>query len=448
MTTFDDLRDLVDAPSENLAVEYKCSLDFLDKVSRAKFARHAAALANYGGGYIVAGFKNDMSLESKTEFSEVNHDTVASVVKHFLSPSLHCEVRVVVASGGTKHTVVCVPSHATVPICASRDGPQDQKGNPQGIKAGTYYIRKPGPESAPIIDPSEWAPVIRRCALAERASILGAIEAALKGEQSGDPVEPRLRHWHGALAGEYRARIETEGRIDDLGNGYIQFSFAVHHSGGEIDFDELSKIVNQCNADADAVTKMHWGPFVALHKDVYMPRYRTSLDVEKGERDFLEASLLDESIESITRPTIWRVSNGGIASLIKGWWEDNPRFGAPPRSAVSPDYLAQDIVGLVVFARAFARSFGTATAVTFLFEWNGLKGRRPHDPSGRWHMTGDHSMEDRRVSTRTIPVAELEYGWEGPCATLAGPIARAIGIGHVLNKEWFASMKSFWARRP
>ena len=62
------------------------------------------------------------------------------------------------------------------------------------------------------------------------------------------------------------------------------------------------------------------------------------------------------------------------------------------------------------------------------------------DPTGRWFMTGHTSEEDRRVSMKTIPVAELEHGWEGPSASLAGPIARAIGIGHIVSKEWMASM--------
>lgn len=77
----------------------------------------------------------------------------------------------------------------------------------------------------------------------------------------------------------------------------------------------------------------------------------------------------------------------------------------------------------------------------------GLQGRRAHDPVGRWFTTGHTATEDRRIAVRTVPVAELEYGWEQPSANLAGPIARAIGIGHVLNKEWFASLNSAWANR-
>jgi hypothetical protein len=41
-------------------------------------------------------------------------------------------------------------------------------GKPRGITQGVHYTRKPGPESAPILTASEWAPIIRRCVMHER----------------------------------------------------------------------------------------------------------------------------------------------------------------------------------------------------------------------------------------------------------------------------------------
>ena len=444
MTTIDDLRDLVDAPSETLSVEYKCSLDFSDKVSKAKFARHVAALANYGGGHIIFGFKDNMSVNHVTEFSDVNHDSVASVVKHYLSPAFQCEVRVVQSSAGTRHTVVSVPTHTTVPICTHKDGPQDAKGNPQGIRCGIFYIRKPGPESAPIDKPTEWAPVIRRCAIAERASILGAIEVALKGKPADDLVESRLRKWHSALATEFRVKMENIGNICNLTENYTQFSFAIHHNGSDVSFDELAENVAKGNAEAEMLIKSHWALFAISQRDEYLPRFRNSSEIENGEYDFLEASLIEGSYPY---PTIWRTSTEGFTSLIKVWWEDGNGLGAQPGIAVSPIWLAQDIVSVVVFARALARNFEAATAVTFLFEWSGLKDRCPYDPRGRWHSTGHQSRESRKISIETFPVTELEAGWEGPSARLAGPLARAIGIDRTLNKDWFASWKHSWSQR-
>ena len=446
MASQDDLADLVDKPDETLAAEYKSELDLADGRSKANFARHVAALANHGGGYLIFGFNNDLTVAAQTEFPAIDRDAVASVAKHYLDPPFQCDVRIVTSASGARHTVVVVPSHGAAPICARRDGPHDAKGRPQGITGGTYYVRKPGPASEAILTPSEWAPVIRRCALAERASILGAIDVALKGGRSEDTTGERVRQWHGALARSYRQRLTEVGKEQLLGYGSVQLSFGVHQSGAALAHDELERVVERCNAEADAVTRMHWGPFVVLHRDPVGPRSRTAPDIADGEREFLEAALV-ELKDATHTSEMWRVSDDGLASLIKGWWEDTPLFRATPQTCISPNWLAKEVAGVVVFARAFANSFETATAVTFRCEWTGLRGRRPFDHQGRWQFSGHPAEDDRRVSSATISLAELNAGWEAPAAALIAPLARAVGIGQVLTAQWLSGQAAGWARQ-
>lgn len=442
MATPDDLTDLVDSPSETLAVEYKASLDLSDGLSKAKFARHAAALANYGGGYLVFGFNDDMTSADRTEFPTIERDAVAGIVKSYLDPAFQCEVRTVSTRHGVRHTIVVVPSHGAVPICAKRDGPQDEKGRPQGILAGKYYIRKPGPASEPIVAPHEWTPLLRRCVLADRAAILAAISVALQGGDSEDAIEPRLRGWHEALAKRYRELLLPAALV----NGYAEFSFGIHHHGTAIEHRELMRVVEQCNAKADAITKLHWGPFAVFHHDP--PRFRTAADLDDGELEFLEA-IVSESRSNTNVREMWRVSCGGLASLVKPWWEDDPRFDSgTPKTALSPIYLAKDIVNCVIFARAFANCFDTATAVTFRCEWIGLEGRRPFDRFGRWFSSGHASADDRKVSSSAITLADLNGSWEKASASLAGPAARAVGLDHVLTAEWFANQVANWKVQP
>src|SRR5271157_529842 len=135
MAKHDDLIDLVDNPDETLAVEYKSGLDLSDPRSKANFARHVAALANHGGGYLVFGFNNDLTRAAQTEFLAVDRDAVAGIVKSYLNPPFQCEVRVVTARSGARHTIVVVPSHGSVPVCAQRDGPQDARGVRKGSRA-------------------------------------------------------------------------------------------------------------------------------------------------------------------------------------------------------------------------------------------------------------------------------------------------------------------------
>ena len=51
----------------------------------------------------------------------------------------------------------------------------------------------------------------------------------------------------------------------------MQFSFVVHQSGEAIAHDQLLRIVERCNAEAEAVTRAHQGPFVVVHRDPIAP---------------------------------------------------------------------------------------------------------------------------------------------------------------------------------
>jgi hypothetical protein len=393
---------------------------------------------------LVFGFNDDLTKAAVTEFPGVDRDAVAGVVKSYLDPAFQCDVRVVVGESGARHTLVVVPSHGPLPICAKRDGPQDAKGRSQGIKSGTYYIRKPGPASEPILTPIEWAPLLRRCVLAERAAILGAIDMALKGERSEDAIETGLRRWHEVLLQSYRERLASAGREQALANGYTQFSFAVHHSGGGVANDDLLRVVERCNAEADAITRMHWGPFPVIHRDPKTPRFRTVSDLDNGECEFLEASLI---LEEIGNRSMWRVSGDGFGSLIKGWREDSPSFRKEPQSCLSPLWLSTDVASCVLFARAFANNFEAATAVTFRCEWTGLKNRKPFDHDTRVSLNGHPAQDEGRISHKTISLAELNSGWEIPAAALIGPVARAVGASDLLTAERLTRRAAGWMQR-
>src|SRR5215471_15354266 len=74
-------------------------------------------------------------------------------------PRFNAKLEFITSSAGTTHPVVWVPSHGAVPVCSKADGPQDERGRPQGININTYYIRTPGPQSEPITTPAQWAPL-------------------------------------------------------------------------------------------------------------------------------------------------------------------------------------------------------------------------------------------------------------------------------------------------
>lgn len=205
-------QDLVDNPIETLHVELKAWLDLTDQVVRAKIARHLAALANHGGGYLVMGIRDDRVLD------EVNHpgtlttftsDQFTGIIDRYLTPSFHCDVlHVAPTAGGKPCVVVRVPSHGAVPICAKANGPDDGKGRSLGIRKGEHYVRVPGPKSVAADSPELWQPLVRRCVMNDRQSLLESFGRLLQPVEavSTTAVSP-LRAWHDAFRRQYEERV-------------------------------------------------------------------------------------------------------------------------------------------------------------------------------------------------------------------------------------------------
>ena len=108
---FGELQELVDAPNETLGVEYKSWLDLTSHEARADIARHIAAIANHGGGYIVFGFDDSTLQDVPSPFAgKIDRDIISSIVKKYLEPTFQCDVSFVISSAGNKHAIVTVCS--------------------------------------------------------------------------------------------------------------------------------------------------------------------------------------------------------------------------------------------------------------------------------------------------------------------------------------------------
>ena len=195
----DDLKDLIENPRETERIELKEWVDLGDPIQKANLARHLGALANHGGGYLIFGFKDDLTHDENrpSSLEKYNRDVFTAIVKRYLTPSFQCEVSLVPHNSGNKFPVIRAPSHGNVPIAAKADGPQDDRRKPQGIDIGKYYIRKPGPESAPIVGAEEWRPLIRRCVLNDQDQLLTDIARLVQTPGTPAPAaRQRLKQWH------------------------------------------------------------------------------------------------------------------------------------------------------------------------------------------------------------------------------------------------------------
>ena len=195
----EDLKDLIANPRENERIELKAWIDLDERIHQAKVARHMAALANYGGGYLVFGFRDDLAPDEENRpesLEQYTRDRFTGIIERYLTPVFQCVVSHIKDSRGSYFPVIRVPSHGSIPIGTKADGPH-VRGAPKGIRIGRYYIRKPGPKSEPIIGTEEWGPLIRRCVLCERDQLMNDFQGLLQMPITPSPdARDRLAKWH------------------------------------------------------------------------------------------------------------------------------------------------------------------------------------------------------------------------------------------------------------
>ena len=437
------LRDLVDAPRESLDVEYKAWLDLDDREVQAKLAKHFCALANHGGGFVVFGIEDDMTSagELPADAEPYDRDRMSRIVKRFLTPAFQVEVYRVAASGtGTVHPVVWVPSHESVPVCSKRAGPHNG-GKPIGIEQATHYTRAPGPESVPASTPEHWSPIIRRCVRHERQSLLAGLEPFLRSPV-GPVSEPgeTLRLWHEAAHRRFLEATDGDRDAALFKRAHYQFSYQIDvvdgHLLGMAGFvDELRKM----GYEVMQLVHTGWPMFPILNAPDVMPRW--TVDESLGEEEFLECDLVSVRGSQLTPPDFWRISPSGMATMVRAYDEDHRNVGN--RSAgldkgtwLWPFAMAREIAEMIRHARAFAERFEAPETVSFRAEWLGLQGRKLGDPVHPFLMMPSGTARDnRRVFSRTVPVASLTDGWLELTATMLGPILRVFDVSQSVSAQ-------------
>ncbi len=445
-----ELEDLIESPRENLEIELKEWLDLRDPIARANAARHLAALANHGGGYIVFGFKDDLSPDPKrpSSLDDYNRDAFASITKRYLTPNFQCESVIVKNNKHDNFVVVRVPGHGSSPIAARADGPQDNKGRPQGIVAGTYYIRKPGPESAPIIGAEEWAALIRRCVLNDRDSLLNDIAALVqKPQQVAPDTTEQLARWH--TEGEQRfLRILSQTKLQwpvPLERNHYQLSYQISTSDREaISEDSLRQALEEVNNEVRNTVWTGWSMFYPFTRPEIAPAFFPEQPDGTGP-DVLEASLLEDRDFDTSLPDFWRVSTDGRVTLVRAYREDRQRsvsgLGRPAGTWLSPETVVRETAELVTHSRLLARRFETASHISFRCTWMGLRERTiaDFDPAIYW-SPGHIAKADVRTTEGDWTTAQLA-AWPSVVADLACPVLRLFGLTYC-GPEFVEGMKS------
>jgi hypothetical protein len=348
---------LIENPPEVLDVELKDWIDIeRDRVVQANIARHIAALANHGGGYLLFGFHDNRAPNPSLPYAikTYDRDVISSIVKKYLTPTFQCEVDFITSQAGVTHPVVWVPPHGAVPVCSKADGPQDEKGRPQGIKIATHYIRAPGPESVPITSPEQWGAIIRRCIIHERTTLVGLFDSLLRTPQQPNPTEV-LKRWHDRTDARFVELAPKRKAPAYVLKSRVALSYAIRTANGQLlDPRSLIEVLREVNQEVHdlVASPLLFYPYT---RPEISPYFIEDPDSGQGSREILECAIFPDEAVLVGTADLWRVSLDGLATHV------SPPVGRSRRYAPALGARAGDLV-LPILYGPFTRSVDAACA--------------------------------------------------------------------------------------
>ena len=451
MKSSEEIKDLIAAPKEKEWIELKSWLDLKgDKIDRANTARHIAALANFGGGYLLFGFNDDGTrCTSETDVQEKYHpDVFFGIVSKYLQPKIQCTVHFEEAEG-VLHPVLWVPPHKNTPIITVKDGPQDNKGRPQGIKSGAVYIRVAGPESSPINAIQDWDKLIQRCTVSKRDELLSMFGDIISGAPAlevNEDITQRLEDWH-SVSRQYflseAATVETAQNIPVKDN-YVAYSYALEGPGVEkLTADASMEILRRSNAALRDTVYYGWSMFNLFDRDEIRPQFKTDDQIEKGAVEFLETNIVTKG--RTARGDLWRVGMNGMSFIARHYMEDDmeaPSDVDASQKWYDPWLHIRDLCELVRHARAVGEELQDIQTVHFQIEQKGLKDRKiascsPSRIAGVYDAFGG---SDTRVVRHSFEFAELITNLPNAVSTLYAPYNRVFDPSYKVSPEWIKQL--------
>lgn len=169
----DDWKEIIHCGLENQQIDFKAPQNWntIGRVGRAKFARHAIALANTAGGYVVIGVGEDengnptkhigMSVEEASSFDP---STVGQTLASYADPPVSLDVVRPVVDGLQYVVLVVYPFKEMPHVCSNACEHE--------LQPGAFYIRTPDARSKVAIKASELHLLINR-ALRNQRQMLG-----------------------------------------------------------------------------------------------------------------------------------------------------------------------------------------------------------------------------------------------------------------------------------
>lgn len=191
----DDWSEIVCCGLENQQIDFKSHQNWetIGRVGRAKFARHAMALANTLGGYVVIGVgenengtPNVFTGMTEAEASSFDPSVVGQTINTFADPPVSIDiVRPVV--DGKRYVIMVVYPFSDVPHVCSENCEHE-------LHRGGFYIRTPDARSKLASKASEIHPLIRRALRNQRQMLGRMLRGILYEDKVIEPQPEELRN--------------------------------------------------------------------------------------------------------------------------------------------------------------------------------------------------------------------------------------------------------------
>lgn len=367
MSTMDrDLVPLLANPRERLDCEIKGWLDLASAHDKATIAKACAALANHGGGHLVIGIEEDRAGNSwkPSARPDANAYTpdVNGIVAKYCDPEFQVDVDLVThPSVGTVHPIVTVYGGLTVPVRCKRGAPAD------AVERGKYYVRRPGPKSEEPQTAQEWAELVRRCVVADRAVVLAQLSNLLGAPVQLGEVATSTPHerWLADVGLRFEAlRTQTyKESVDPFRTGYWSFAYSLAEPKTGLTLAALRRGLEDCER-----RETGWPIGISLERDGGRPYL---------DDDCVEVWLGTARDRDGSHSDFWRSSPLGHFATARGHREDDSecadRLGTDTLAVAQPIWRVAE--GLL-HAATFAELFGAEdSAIEFTCEWRGLRDR-------------------------------------------------------------------------
>lgn len=443
-----DLAQLIAAGSEELDVEYKAWMDTTNTEVKAKLAKHLAALANHGGGYLIFGVDDATKQPLGAcpfDPSSYGEDAISAIVNRYLDPPFQCR-STWEKHDGRDYPIIEVPPHTSRPVVAKADGPTGPDKKPIGVRQGALYIRVPGPGSEAIVKPDDWTNLIERC-LRHRTDLLASIMRQAMGGAAKPSARARrlLEAATNATAQDFATQLaqfaelatdsNDQARIKRSISRFVVLGYGLTTNDGEpIAFDTLRGLVQRASHGMRRYAYRGDTAFLPSLLPDKAPQLHTSQLLDE-ETHYLEDTRL-EKLEVVWRQQdYWRIYEAGIGCWATTYREDATSH-TTPRLEVEQTLIALHTI--LAHARLVGQETPTVAQILVRMDWRGLQGRQLYNDDG---IICDTALaNDIYTKTIALPWAEVRDDYPAALRRLGMTFFDLFPLqGHLHPDHWLTA---------